>query len=149
MGEFVTLASVATMDHHSVFATLARENLEIVPNQAGYPVLRSRSNDRLADWSFLASLSAELRVPTIELGIYDGDYWYYQLYAQGKLVDRFPTMPGYFSLRSKTTCEIRLACRRQELARSWSLVDSVLAFEPSQRALYRSPRRQPWEGRTM
>ncbi len=54
-------------------------------------------NDGFIGHSRIAeSLSASLNSPCILLDIYDGDFWMYELYSEGKVADRHNPIPDYW-----------------------------------------------------
>lgn len=69
----------------------------IFPPTNGWTVVLWPPYFNIHDITLCAAVSRELATLASTVHIYDGDYWTHVLFDRGDLVDRFASMPGYFT----------------------------------------------------
>ncbi len=95
MGEFIDLAAVlAPVD--DVNTTLKKLGSEAKCHSAQSNRTLVIYNDASGDFARVQALSQELNTAAFACHIHDGDLWLYEFYLNGKLTDKFNSLPSYW-----------------------------------------------------
>ena len=116
MGLFLTLAGVAGSTTQQIQTKLAefaaKRGMKMQPNattpgdDGGFLVLCPGQYGHTILWGWQGPgqveelseyLSRQLRKPVLWMHIHDGDFWMYQLFADGVIVDSFNPIPKYWN----------------------------------------------------
>ena len=103
-------------------------------------------NDDLPSDNFLKVLSKELNCPLLRLGFYDADYWYYELYSKGKLLNRFSTHPKVLKSQDPRYKTFSYKADILLLVKTWGKVKSeeikhyLLNHEKNEDLLFQTPK---------
>lgn len=93
MGEFIDMAAVAA-DSEVVKDYLGAGYPGVILGKAGKTLVIY--GDSTGDFSRITEMSLKLGVTAFAFHIHDGDFWMYQLYQNGKLIDQFNPIPDYW-----------------------------------------------------